>query len=545
MDISDKFCGLLVLGSDGEVILGVGAGREDAVIAECAAPAWIREARHRRLVSVQSGDVELLAVALPCEDALAVVFRPAPGDAVVEFVGAVDFAYDIINQLINDPFDAMTVVDSDARLAFISPVHESFFGLNRGEATGQPARDVIENTGLDRVVQTGKAEVGEIQHMRGGSRVVTRTPIMRDGQTVGAIGRVMFKGPQEIQALSRRVQDLEAEVAFYRREADALRGRAFGLDSIVGESPAVQQLKADIVRVAPLDVPVLIRGESGVGKELVAHALHTLSPRRGQSMVTVNAAALPASLVESELFGYAAGAFTGADRKGRKGKFELADQSTLFMDEIGDMPADVQAKLLRVVQDGVLDRVGGGKPKTVDFRLITATNQDLPTLVDGEAFRLDLYYRISPVVLSVPALRDRPDDIGALTAFFLEDFCTRHGRPLPEIDSAALDFLEDQPWPGNVRQLRNEIERAAIFSDARQLTVADFDHGAHPDSPPAAECPAAPAGSAKPFKDALERLETELIRDALARQGGNKRKAAEDLGISRSLLYKKLTLLEK
>lgn len=534
------FSGLIIQNGDGHTLHAAGIGEQSAV--QEAVAKW--HGKQPGLQSLVIGDEEYSALVLPITDRTVTLLSPAPGDAVSHFLSNVDFAWDIINQLINSPYDAMTVVDDQARLIYLSPVHAEYFGLKPGESLGKPVRDVIENTGLGRVVRTGKAEIGDIQHLNRDSRVVSRVPVVRDGKTIGAVGRVMFKGPEEVEALGRRVRELESEVAFYRREADALKKRSYGLDDIIGDGEAMAKLKADIIRIAPLDVPVLITGPSGVGKELVAHALHRLSPRRGKQMITVNAAALPATLVESELFGYAAGAFTGADRKGRKGKFELADDSTMFMDEIGDMPMEVQAKLLRVVQDGILDPVGGGKPRKVSFRLITATNQDLAQLVDQDRFRLDLYYRISPVVLQIPPLDARKEDIPRLARHFLNDFCARHGRTVPHMDRRVSEHLQAMSWPGNVRQLKNEVERAGIFCRGDQLTPDDF---AEPIAGPATQVierepqPTARARTApQSLKSATADIERDHIRETLDRLNGNKKKTAEALGISRSHLYKRL-----
>jgi transcriptional regulator with PAS, ATPase and Fis domain len=415
-------------------------------------------------------------------------------------------------------------------------VHERFFGLEPGAAVGRPVAEIIENTRLPQVLRSGRPEIGEIQRMRGMERVVSRVPIRRDGVIVGAIGRVMFKGPEQVQALSRRVNALEREVAFYRREADALRGRSLGAPSIVGESPAMQRLKARIAKVAPLDVAVLVQGESGTGKELVARALHREGPRRAGPLVAVNAAALPANLVESELFGYAPGAFTGAERRGRKGRFEQADGGTVFLDEIGDMPLDTQAKLLRVLQDGVVEPVGGDRPVPVDFRLVAATNRDLRAMVEQGRFRLDLYFRISTVSLDVPRLTDRMGDIPLLVRHFLQELAELHGRPPPRVSATAQAFLAAQPWPGNVRQLRQALERALIFAEGEELMPADFDLAA---GSPGPEAEAGSPGLPR-LPDAAARLEEDMIRQALIRSGGNKKQAAAELGISRSHLYRKL-----
>jgi transcriptional regulator with PAS, ATPase and Fis domain len=349
-----------------------------------------------------------------------------------------------------------------------------------------------------------------------------------------------------VQMLSDRVKALERELDFYRRETQILRRDAYDLGTIVGTSNAIRRLKEDIIRIAPLDIPVLILGESGTGKELVAHAIHRLSARRSEKMVIVNSAALPSSLVESELFGYEGGSFTGADRKGRRGKFEQAHGSSLFLDEIGDMPLDVQAKLLRVLQDHFIQRVGGDIPREVDFRLIAATNRDLKNLVANERFRLDFYYRVSPIILKVPPLRERLDDIPLLLEKFLHEFGSRHQRAIPKVDEEVYSFLSRQHWPGNIRQLRHELDRAVIFGDGARLRVADFqraDFGSTADAPAAEPVVTAPqTGKAGDLQGTLARVEDDLIRETLARLKGNKKRAAEELGISRSYLYKKLSV---
>ena len=314
---------------------------------------------------------------------------------------------------------------------------------------------------------------------------------------------------------------------------------SYGLEHIVGASEAIQELKKAVVKVAPLDVPVLLCGESGTGKELVARAIHALSPRHQQPLVVVNAAALPASLVESEMFGYEPGSFTGADRKGRRGKFEQADQGTLFLDEIGDMPLDMQVKLLRVLQDGVFERVGGDRNRHSNFRLICATNRELKQQVNAEKFRLDLYYRISGVTLRIPPLRDRLEDIPVLVDHFLAECARRHQRSITGVHQDVCAFLHAQPWPGNVRQLLHEVEKAAIFCDRGELQVSDFLRTADR----AEDLASGGRQHRGTIPAALETVELELIRAALIRHKGNKSRVASELGISRSYLYKKLDAL--
>jgi transcriptional regulator with PAS, ATPase and Fis domain len=535
---NSAIAGILLTDTAAKPLIVAGIGADPRVASLIADKLWMNELRERRLVTLNLDRKSYAVLLTPAQDGELLVFSSSPGDALLNFIGSVDFAWDIFNYLLTDPFDAMTIVDRNARIAYISPVHEIFFGLKSGEGNGQPVEKVIDNTRLHHVVATGKADVGAIQRMRGSERVVSRVPIRRDGKVLGAIGRVMFKGPQQLDAMNQRIKTLEGEVEFYKRESQTLKLRDYGLESLIGESAAIKRLRAQIIKVAPLEIPVLIRGESGTGKELVAHAMHRLSPRRDGSMVNVNAAALPQTLVESELFGYEAGAFTGADKKGRKGKFEQADGGTIFLDEIGDMPIDVQAKLLRVLQDRIVERVGGDRPRTVDFRLVSATNKDLQGLVESGGFRLDLFYRISPIVIELPPLRERLEDIPLLASKFLSEIAYRHARPVPTLSEQALTELADRSWPGNIRQLQHEIERAFVFSDGVSIRVDDLSvtpRGLLRSSN-------RPRGDKEPrdLKNVVAEVQIEEIKEAIAVNKGNKKKAAASLGISRSFLYKKL-----
>lgn len=541
--------GILLTDENGQMHAFFGAGQDRRIRSMVGNKAWLADAAERRLVPLLLTDAQYAALVTEVPDGYLVVLSEPPSDTVLDFILKVDFAYDILNHILSDPYDAMAVVDAEERLNYISPVHEKFFGMQSGEGVGRKVRDVIENTRLHHVVRTGVAEVGQIHRMRGKDRVVSRHPILHNGKIVGAIGRIMFKGPQQVEAMSRRINALEQEIATYKAKAASVPATTDRyLDAIIGQSFAIQSVKEQIRKVAPLDIPVLIQGESGTGKELVAQALHMLSTRADGRLVTVNAAALPENLVESELFGYEAGSFTGADRKGRAGKFEQADKGTIFLDEIGDMPLEVQSKLLRVLQDRIVERVGGEKPKRVDFRLFSATNRDLEAFIEQDRFRLDLFYRISPVVIVMPTLEERLEDIPLLLHHFVTDMAKQYNRPAPEIDVDVPDYLMDQRWPGNVRQLRHMVERAMVFADDGRLKVADFQRGSsYGGTPRKAPVASAPAPVATPhvasggnLKDSLDALENQLIQDALIRCKGNKKKAAETLGVSRSYLYKKL-----
>jgi DNA-binding NtrC family response regulator len=304
--------------------------------------------------------------------------------------------------------------------------------------------------------------------------------------------------------------------------------------SLIGDSAPMASLRGLVERAAPSDLPILILGENGTGKELVARAIHELSPRRAQPFVKMNCAAIPAELVESELFGHEKGAFSGALAQ-RRGRFEQADGGTLLLDEIGDMPAAMQAKLLRVLQEGEFSRVGGGEEIGVDVRVISATNRDLDTLLADGRFREDLLYRINTLALKVPALRERPGDVPALAGHFAAAACRRNGWKPRRLSPEALELLKQQPWKGNVRELRNVVERALILTEADPILPQDL-RGALP-AAPAPRPGAIPAdGSLRDLVDAHER---EVIRERLRALGGHVTNAARSLGLERSHLYKK------
>ncbi|HWL28093.1 MAG TPA: sigma 54-interacting transcriptional regulator [Burkholderiaceae bacterium] len=548
--------GVLVLDDAAEAVFTTGLGADDAVI---AALARIWSARNltpiKRLFVVTCGRQSLNVVSLPAEQGVCfLIFDQGDGDELTEFIATVDCAADIFRYFITNPYEAMNVIDPQGNVLYMSPIHERSIGLTRGGAIGRPVSDVIENTRLQDVVRTGKPQIGETYEAKGVTRIVSRIPIFdRNKKLVAGIGQVMFKGPQAIpqaiQDMSNELERVRQERDFYRRELSGIKNRSYGLDQIIGSSDAIKRLKQKIIRVAPLDVPVLLVGESGTGKELVAHAIHRLSSRADKSMTLVNAAAMPLNLVESELFGYEGGAFTGADRRGKKGKFELSHNGSLFLDEIGDMPTDMQVKLLRVLQDGTFQRVGGERQLKSDFRLISASHRNFQQMIKDEEFRLDLFYRISAVTVQMPALRDRLEDIPELVDTFLFAFAKRHGVPKKHAGEEVLEYLQSCQWPGNVRQLQHAVERAAIFSDGPELSIESFGGLEQDVLMGAAEQEYRPLGlPAEQGRfdvwEAKQRVGRALIVEAMERMGGNKKRVAEELGISRSYLYKQLRIIE-
>jgi formate hydrogenlyase transcriptional activator len=333
---------------------------------------------------------------------------------------------------------------------------------------------------------------------------------------------------QQIEALNDR---LHRENVYLEEEVRAEHN--FG--EIVGESVALRRVLKEVETVAPTDSTVLIRGETGTGKELIARALHELSPRKGRTFVKVNCAAIPTGLLESELFGHEKGAFTGAICQ-KVGRFELAHQGTLFLDEVGDIPPELQPKLLRVLQEQEFERLGSTRTIKVDVRLVAATNRDLARMVADGTFRADLYYRLNVFPVVLPPLRKRPEDIPRLVRHFTQRFARRMGRRIETIPSAVMDALARYPWPGNVRELQNVIERAVILSPGPSLQVPPGD------LQPEATQAAAPASAAVTLADA----EREHIIGALRETGwvlGGPEGAAARLGMKRSTLYKKMKKL--
>ncbi|WP_027182728.1 sigma-54-dependent transcriptional regulator [Desulfovibrio inopinatus] len=347
-----------------------------------------------------------------------------------------------------------------------------------------------------------------------------------------------------------------------RNELAALKNTLAGggrIPAIIGQSEPMRRLKEMIHRVAVLDTTVLVTGESGTGKELISDAIHSLSPRSAEPFIKVNCAAIPENLLESELFGHEKGAFTGAHQR-KKGKFELADKGTILLDEIGDMPLFLQPKLLRAVEQKQIEKLGGIRPVDFDARIIAATNQNLPQLIEEKKFRDDLYYRLSVATLKIPPLRERKEDLPLLVSHFLERINAKIGTNFRGVSKDGMGKLFEYDWPGNVRQLANLLERAAILSSGEILSLQDvneaFDGPVRPSTVPATTPPAvmpeahalgvpdpalpADTGQTVSLRETLEQVERNLIISALKRAGGVQKDAAGLLGVSSKNLWNKI-----
>jgi len=453
--------------------------------------------------------------------------------------------------------EGMLLVDREGRVVWINDQYKRFLpalGFPRVEDfVGHPVSDVVHNTQMHRVLQTGKPILIDLLSNRAGTFVVSRIPLRDEaGAVIGALGIVLFDHPETtLQPLIQKFANLQRDLDDVRRELASQRRSKYTLASFVGSTPGALEVKRQARRAAQSSSPVLLLGETGTGKELLAHAIHAASPRSRGAFVSVNIAAVPDTLLEAEFFGVAPGAYTGADRKGRDGKFKLADGGTLFLDEIGDMPLSLQPKLLRALQEGEIEPLGSNKVIPFDARVIAATSRDLATLVREGRFREDLYYRLNVLPVRVPPLRERRGDIAQLAEVLVEDIALRNGTAPFELGADALAMLAAQSWRGNIRELRNVLEQAAMRSESQQIEeqhLAQVLREAGVERlPPAAPLPLTRAAPAihplRPLAEQVAEVERQAIRAAMQATGGNKLAAARLLGISRAKLYERLELV--
>jgi transcriptional regulator with PAS, ATPase and Fis domain len=473
--------------------------------------------------------------------------------------------------------EGMMLVDRAARVVWINDQYKRFLpalGFEREEDfVGHPVSQVVQNTQMHQVLETGKPILIDLLTNRAGTFVVSRIPL-RDGagQVIGALGIVLFDHAEttlqplieKFSLLQRDLDDARRELATQRLKQTGQRQSKYTFASFIGLSPAAVEVKRQARRAAQSSSPVLLLGETGTGKELLAHAIHAASNRAAGPFISVNIAAVPDTLLEAEFFGFAPGAFTGADRKGRDGKFRLAHGGTLFLDEIGDMPLVLQSKLLRALQEGEIEPLGSNKLIPIDVRVIAATSRDLTRLVRDGGFREDLFYRLHVLPIRVPPLRERRADIAALLEALGEDVALRSGMPPPELSRDALALLEAQPWRGNIRELRNVLEQAAMRSDSSRIDVLQLqtvlrESGVQPITPaplsnesppsPIATSPVQMADSAaredvaqlvRPLAQQVAELEQRAIQAALRACRGNKAAAAKMLGMARATLYARI-----
>lgn len=460
--------------------------------------------------------------------------------------------------------EGMLLVDRQARVVWINEQYRRFLPAlgyeSEADFVGRPVSEVVHNTQMHRVLETGQPILIDLLTNKAGTFVVSRIPLRgADGEVMGALGIVLFDHPETtMQPLVNKFARLQQDLDDARRELAQQRRSKYTLASFIGRSPEAQEVKRQARRAAQSSSPVLLLGETGTGKELLAHAIHAASDRASRPFVSVNIAAVPDTLLEAEFFGVAPGAYTGADRKGRDGKFKLADGGTLFLDEVGDMPMAVQVKLLRALQEGEIEPLGSNQVVTFNVRVVAATSRDLAQCVREGRFREDLYYRLHVLPIRVPPLRERRTDIPLLIEALCEDIAARNGMLPMDVSADAVALLQAQHWRGNTRELRNVLEQAALRSEDHHIDAVTVEAVlrragvgqivapvARSSSEAGEHVPAQTGLLDRPLAEQVRDLERRAMRAALQHTGGNRAAAARLLGMSRATFYEKLALLDE
>ncbi|MGW6299600.1 sigma-54 interaction domain-containing protein [Peribacillus butanolivorans] len=438
----------------------------------------------------------------------------------------------LFKDIIEFAYDGLVMVDTEGYVQMLSRAYADFLGVDQESSIGKHVTEIIENTRMHLVAKTGKQEVAELQKIKDNYIIATRSPILKQGKIVGAVGKILFKNVGQFTALSKRVNLLEIELKKYKGDFRERNKASYTFDHIMGKSPALLEVKVQARIAAKSDSNVLILGESGTGKELFAHSIHNESRRAMGVFVKVNCAAIPAELLESELFGYEEGSFTGAKKGGKAGKFEAADGGTIFLDEIGELPLHMQVKLLRVLQEKEIERVGSTGSVQIDVRVIAATNRNLEEMVSKGEFRLDLYYRLKVMQIHVPSLRKRLEDVEILVSYFVEKYQNLMKKRVQGMSDQALRLLRLYKWPGNIRELENIIERALNIVEEEEMI--DSKHlpeeiTGHKELVPI-----------RTLAEVMEETERATIFSSLEMTSGNKSETAKRLGVSRTTLYEKM-----
>lgn len=442
-----------------------------------------------------------------------------------------------LTAIIESSFDGIYVTDGEARTIRLNKAYEKLTGLRREELLGRTMHDLVAegffNESVTLKVLASRQPESLIQKVRSGKTyMVTGTPVFdKSGEISLVVTNV--RDVTELHSLQRRMKNMESLQTQYLAELTRLKNQAQADDKHIVISKKMMDVHALALRLGKVDSTVLIQGESGVGKEVVADIIHSASPRKDKPMMKISCAAIPEQLLESELFGYAEGAFTGAKRSGRPGLFEMADKGTLLLDEIGEMPLGLQAKLLRVVQEKQCVRIGSSKPVFVDVRILAATNRDLTRMVTQKEFRKDLFFRLNVVPVHIPPLRERREAIPGFVQHFLKQLNDKYGYD-KYFSPRAMDCLCDYDWPGNVRELKNLIERVVVMTHDQEISL---------ESLPARMTQARIAPRPSQYnhttlKAAMDEFERTIISQVLAEQGST-RKAARILGVNQSTICRK------
>jgi len=423
------------------------------------------------------------------------------------------------------------IIDNNGKIQYISNKYCEFMQASREDVIGEYVVNFIENTRLHIVVQTGKSEMADLQFLRGDFVIANRIPIFENKKIIGAIGTIIFRDLDDWKQMNSNIKEMLIRNNLHNTTLEKNSDVRYSLNDLIGNSKEILRIKELVKRVSEGDISVLIRGESGTGKEIVAQSIHQLSLRSNKPFVKVNCGSIPEHLLESELFGYEEGAFTGARKGGKKGKFQIADGGTIFLDEIGDMPKLMQVKLLRVLQEKEFEPVGSLYPKKVNVRVIAATNRPLEKMMESNDFREDLFYRINAVQLFVPPLRERINDIPLLVDYFLGKITARIRKRVTSIDADVYSVMRRYDWPGNIRELENVIEAGVHLSNDMVMGIDALPEYIKGHNEKIFE---------RSLKDILEETEKKIIERALKNYEFDKNKAAKALGVGNSTIYEKI-----
>lgn len=447
-----------------------------------------------------------------------------------------------IAPLLDELDEAVVAVNLEGIIFYVNPAYSKILGVPAGKILGKDMHIIENGANLLEVLRTGRPITREKQLVQTVQRYVAvrMFPLMSRGEMVGAAS--IFRDTTEVNRLNLELERASQMAAEYNRQIEAQD--VLRQNNVIGESRCFVNSVMKAKAVAATDATVLLRGENGAGKEVFTRLLHRNSARKDKPFIAMNCAAIPESLIESELFGYEEGSFTGARRGGQLGKFQLAEGGTLFLDEIGDMPLPMQAKLLRVLQEGEIEKIGRQRPISVDVRLIAATNQPLERMIEEGRFRQDLFYRLNVVPIEIPPLRARGNDVVLLAAHYLERYNQKYGKQV-RISEAVYQMFLKYAWPGNVRELQNVVESCVVLCSQGMIRPEDLpEQFARGDLP--GQDTASPMGPGFPerLEEAVAACERATILSALAKSGQSRKKAVEILGIPRRTFYRKVRELQ-
>ena len=442
----------------------------------------------------------------------------------------------LIEMILDNINDGITVVDKNGIAQFWNRGAEELYNISREMVVGKPITEHFPNAMLPKVLRERKPYENVYNSPRENSHnIISARPLYSGNELIGGVS--CDRDISELIKLSKQLNKTQLNLQILEQEVSTLNENRFTFDQIVGENVEFKETVKLCQNVSRSNINILIMGESGTGKEVFSRAIHIESGKKGH-FIPINCSAIPRDLMESELFGYEGGAFTGALKKGKIGKFELAHEGTLFLDEIGDMPSHMQPKILRVLEDGFINRVGSENAIKVDVRIIAATNKDLKRMVDEGKFRKDLYYRLNSILITLPPLRERKDDIPLLVKKYFEHYCITYRTNIPRIPDKIVNILMNYDWEGNVRELKNIIERIVILVKNNHAKIVDVNY--LPLSIIEKSKETSSLHTVVDLHVISEKAEREAIEKAMKASGGNKAKAAKLLNIPRSTLYFKL-----